>query len=72
MSLQDAMNNMQFGLPRGSTQNSEVSPVTVKPVDSKTLEGSYPGDHRSGQVNVPAVPQPAPRAETTANENAGA
>ena len=28
-------------------QNSEVKPITVKPVDSKTITGSYAGDHRS-------------------------
>ena len=33
--------------------------VSVKPVDSKTLEGSYPGDHRAIGA------QPNPLAETT-------
>ena len=31
-----------------ASQNSEVRPVTVKPVGSKTITGSYPGDHRGG------------------------
>ena len=38
--------------------------INVKQVDHLTIEGSNPGDHRSGQIAVPAVPQPAPRGET--------
>ena len=28
-------------------QNSAVTPVSVKPVDRRTIEGSTPGDHRA-------------------------
>lgn len=37
-----------------AAQNSEVRPVTVKPVGSKTLTGSYPGDHRAPSKDVAA------------------
>jgi hypothetical protein len=35
--------------------------VSVTPVDSKTLEGSYPGDHRSQTVGASLPAQTGPR-----------
>jgi hypothetical protein len=52
-----------------------VVPVSVKPVDRKTLEGSTPGDFRGPQVNVVMPPQLAPRDAGATNdlpEGAGA
>jgi hypothetical protein len=33
----------------------------AKPVDSKTLQGSYPGDHRANANSVATPAQPGPR-----------
>jgi hypothetical protein len=42
--------------------NSQVRPITVKPVDRKTIEGSYPGDFRTGNVDRVVLPDnPGPR-----------
>jgi hypothetical protein len=40
------------------TATSQVGPITVKPVDRRTLQGSYPGDSRvSGDTAKNAVDQ---------------
>jgi hypothetical protein len=49
-----------------------VVTVSVKQTDYKTLEGSFPGDHRPQASDVTMPPQPAPRGETADTENAGA
>jgi hypothetical protein len=35
--------------------------VTVKPTDSRTIEGSYPGDHRAKAADAKLPANPAPR-----------
>lgn len=68
------------GLQKDASANSmnTGSPVNVgpiKPVDSKTLAGSYPGDHRAeaqGNTNPLKGNDTAPRAETNDQEGAGA
>ncbi len=58
------------------TSYTVPSPVTisVKPVDFKTITGSYPGDHRANgaQPNPLAGNDTPVRGETTNDENAGA
>lgn len=78
--------NEQSGSPRDSRnpgntsgmsvgQNSAMSPVTVKPVDRRTLAGSTPGDFRAqaqgGTDSLKGNDTP-PRGETANDENAGA
>src|SRR5882762_7078266 len=69
MSLQDAMDNMQNGLAKDTTTNnvtvgSQVSVGPIKPSDSKTLEGSYPGDHRPQAADATLPNNPPVRGET--------
>ena len=56
--MSETTNNMNVG-----SQLPNIG-AEIKQIDSNNLEGSNKGDHRSGQVNVPAVPQPGPRGET--------
>lgn len=46
-------------------QPSALSPIIVKPVDSKSLQGSYPGDHRApankDDITAFAKNSPGPR-----------
>jgi hypothetical protein len=43
---------------------SSVVPITIKPVDRKTLEGSTPGDFRAQASDVTMPAQPGPRDAT--------
>jgi hypothetical protein len=43
---------------------SQVGPITVKPVDRRTITGSTPGDFRSQAAPAVMPAQPAPRAAT--------
>ena len=60
-------------LTRDTTSNtmsaSSVVPISVKPVDRKTLEGSTPGDFRSQAADAVIPAQPGPR-DQTGNEGA--
>jgi hypothetical protein len=68
--------------PTGSTTTSgmnvgaQVTPISVKDVGSKTLEGSHAGDHRSPSTGAGITDsfkvQNGPRGETTATELEGA
>ena len=56
-------------LPADSTTEPyQPTPVVIKPVDFKSLAGSYPGDHRqpqtAGDVTAPFRNQAGPRGET--------
>ncbi len=57
---------------------SSVIPIAVKPVDSKSLQGSYAGDHRiPARDGVTSAMDgirnaPGPRGETTDSETEGA
>ena len=66
-------------LPADSSSLTVGSQVTVgpmKPVDSKTLEGSYAGDHRAPNTGATTTDQfknqAGPLGETTHIPNAGA
>jgi hypothetical protein len=61
--MSESTNNM-------NVQNSELTPVTVTPVDRKTIEGSTPGDFRSQAAQPVMPPQPAPRAENSDSKGA--
>jgi len=65
--------NEQSGSPRdtrngainsGLSVGSQVTVGPIKPVDSKTITGSTPGDHRADANRVTMPPQPAPRSAT--------
>ncbi len=43
------------------TQNSELRPVVIKPVDFLTITGSYAGDHRSQAAPAVLPDNPSPR-----------
>lgn len=45
----------------GAAQNSQVRPITVTPVDRKTIEGSTPGDFRSQAAPAILPDNPGPR-----------
>jgi hypothetical protein len=47
--------------PSTGAQNSAVRPVTVKPVDRRTIQGSYAGDSRAQANSVTMPPTGAPR-----------
>ena len=59
-----------------AAQPSELRPVTVKDVDSNTIEGSHTGDHRAPNTGAGVTDsfknQAGPRGETTDTPNAGA
>ena len=48
---------------------SSVVPVAVTPVDFKTLQGSYAGDHRANGAQPTLPSQPGPR-DTTGSTGA--
>jgi hypothetical protein len=54
--MSETTNNM-------NVQTQVPAPI-AKPVDRKTIEGSYPGDSRSQARPAAMPPNPAPRAQT--------
>jgi hypothetical protein len=59
----------------GMTVGSQVNVGAIKPVDRKTIEGSYPGDSRSEDetdITAQFKNQAGPRSETNDSENPGA
>jgi hypothetical protein len=67
--MSESTNNM-------NVQNSELRPVTVKDVGSKTLEGSHAGDHRAPNTGATITDafknQAGPRGLTNDTELEGA
>ena len=53
----------------GMTCGSQLPTITVKPVDSKTLAGSYPGDHRTKAADAKLPDNPAPREQMHGQQN---
>jgi hypothetical protein len=53
-------NNREAATVSGMACDSPVAP-NVKPVDSKTITGSYPGDHRAQAAPAAMPANPAPR-----------
>ena len=51
------------------SQNSAMSPIVVKPVDRKTIEGSTPGDFRAKAAPVTMPAQGAVRQQMAGQQN---
>ena len=56
-----ANNATGSGVTSGMAVGSQVVVGAVKPVDSKTLGGSYPGDHRAKAAPAVLPNNPGPR-----------
>jgi hypothetical protein len=68
--ISPAANNRDAGIVSGLAVDSPVA-VSVKPVDSKTITGSYAGDHRAKAAPAAMPANPAPRQPVGQFPNSG-